>query len=877
MISKSQVAIEYTCRAKEKSPTDLVFWISAINADSFRSGFVTLAEQMQIPGNQDPQIDKLKLCYDWLSNDENSSWLMILDNADDATFLLGRDSIKSTPESESRLVASSYLPQNSAGKILITSRSRGAVFDLVDGPEQILSIDTFDEEDAIALLRTKLDGSRVADIDAKVLVSELGFISLAIAQATAYLLKHPRMSASEYVDMLRNDESCQQLLNSNNGSLRRKLGVSNAIMKTWQVSFNQMKTENSAAADLLAQMSVLDRHSIPAYLWVGLPEGLEGFEERFGEKYNPMYDCDIYSNMSDLEFEQAIAVLLDYSFLKQQQEDDLFDMHRLVQLATRTWLSLHHELEKWRKYMLGLIASKHPTLLHHRDLHIVAAIEPHAHLLLGLTFHSPQSEKDKALLLWRQGLAQCNALQWIKAERHVREAIDIQRRVFGDEHITTLISSRCLANVLHAQNRNEEALPIAKKSVQGLRKTLGENDSETLSSVEDLSSVLAGSGRFQEAKTLLQESLIRQTSQYDYIQSARRTRLLLRLSAVLCEEDHFEDALEVLADVDKITTQYEDTVHNMPGARIELMRYRARIFSQIDRLTEAETLHSALLDHQKRTLGPKHPGTLSIMHNLAYTWDRQGRTEEAAALMTETIALSEEVLGEDHIRTVDSRLALLSYQANGLFNQADYKAAADLYLRRLQLCKDSYGPDDEKTWGAMADVAGLCRQQGQTAAATALMTEISALSEKGLGFDHKHTVAWRLKLLEWQADDLFNQGRYEEAEALQVSTLQLCKGHYGLENKETCNQMFRLAMTWGIQGRISEAMFLLAEATEIAEKIHGHGHETTAFFRDILQKMQKKSGRNDQKSSSDGRTDTTDDNGESKPQTVEDAKATSSA
>ena len=41
-----------------------------------------------MPGRRDPKANIFKLVHDWLRDEKNGKWLLILDNIDDASFLL---------------------------------------------------------------------------------------------------------------------------------------------------------------------------------------------------------------------------------------------------------------------------------------------------------------------------------------------------------------------------------------------------------------------------------------------------------------------------------------------------------------------------------------------------------------------------------------------------------------------------------------------------------------------------------------------------------------------------------------------------------------------------------------------------------------------
>jgi hypothetical protein len=113
----------------------------------------------------------------------------------------------------------------------------------------------------------------LSDVDvAADLVKVLDLIPLAISQAAAYIQKRaPRSSVQQYLDDFRKSEGKRaRLLSRALGDLRRDLrqdgGASNAILTTWQVTFDHVRSERPSAADLLSLMSFFDRQGIPESL-----------------------------------------------------------------------------------------------------------------------------------------------------------------------------------------------------------------------------------------------------------------------------------------------------------------------------------------------------------------------------------------------------------------------------------------------------------------------------------------------------------------------------------------------------------------------------------------------------------------------------------
>jgi len=61
-----------------------------------------------------------------------------------------------------------------------------------------------------------------------------------------------------------------------------------------------------------------------------------------------------------LQFEDALAPLINYPLVRVELETGSFDMHRLVQLSVRTWLEIYLELARWQEKSRAIMAQKVP-------------------------------------------------------------------------------------------------------------------------------------------------------------------------------------------------------------------------------------------------------------------------------------------------------------------------------------------------------------------------------------------------------------------------------------------------------------------------------------------------------------------------------------
>lgn len=128
MLRKSQLAIEHAYRVREQSPETWVLWVHASNAARFEQSCRDIADRVKIAGRQDPQADIFKLLHDWLS-DGSERWLLVLDNVDDAGFLVDMQASSSKTAARPLL---DYLPHCEHGSILVTTRNKEAAQKLVE-------------------------------------------------------------------------------------------------------------------------------------------------------------------------------------------------------------------------------------------------------------------------------------------------------------------------------------------------------------------------------------------------------------------------------------------------------------------------------------------------------------------------------------------------------------------------------------------------------------------------------------------------------------------------------------------------------------------------------------------------------------------------
>jgi hypothetical protein len=201
---------------------------------------------LKLPNRDDPKVDILQIVSQWLQDETNGSWLLILDNADDANMFThikdttGRQPTQYKEGEISHQSLLKYIPQTSKCSVLITSRYSDAAA-RITGNNSMINLGLMSETESLTLLKAKL-GYEPLDVDSLDLIQALGQIPLAITQAAAYISRPARrMSVAKYLELFHESEANQSsLLDKDGGDLRRDPDVPNAVISTWQISFNQI-------------------------------------------------------------------------------------------------------------------------------------------------------------------------------------------------------------------------------------------------------------------------------------------------------------------------------------------------------------------------------------------------------------------------------------------------------------------------------------------------------------------------------------------------------------------------------------------------------------------------------------------------------------
>jgi len=623
----------------------------------------------------------------------------------------------------------------------------------------IILIDPMHDAAALHLLRKKL-GDDVEDEGISELATSLDYMPLALVQAAAYIRRRaPRCSVRQYLDEYRkSDGKKTSLLNQKAGHLRRDKDASNSIIATWEISFNYIQSTRQSAADLLSLMSFFDRQGIHESL---LRSQSGAANERVAN-----------GGDSDNGFDYDVLILRDCSFITVTRDTNTFEMHSLIQLATRKWLENHGLLNKFREHFIFNLSAEMPAGKY-EDWPKCQALFPHARAALTQRPKDKESLQRWALLLHKAAWYAHERGKADEGEQMAVMSLEARSEVLGEDNAETLWSMNMVGIVRGLKGRWKEAESIHRQALVRREKVLGPEHPDTLSSMYNLARALDHQGRYEEAEMIYRKTL------------AHRTRVL--------EPNH----------------------PNM----LVTMGSLAFVLYKLGKDNEAERLNRRTLARQEEVLGPEHPHTLATRSNLALVLEAQGMDKESEMMNRQTLVQLEKVLGPEHPDTLRTKNNL----AGLLHKQGKYKEAELMFRQTLAQQEEVIGPEHPDTLQSMARLAGVLYTQGEHEEAELMLKQTLAQQEKTIGPEHPDTQETmnRVAML------LNTQGKHKEAELMLKQSLAQQEKVLRPKHPNTLRTICCLAGVLNTQGRHKEAELMFRQTLAQQEKVLGPDHLDT--------------------------------------------------
>lgn len=379
---------------------------------------------------------------------------------------------------------------------------------------------------------------------------------------------------------------------------------------------------------------------------------------------------------------------------------------------------------------------------------------------------------------------QATRLQRDLAEQTAALLIDTFR---GADPYTYPEGSISARELLRLGARRVEERPLAPELKLGLLETLGdvqfrselyadaERSLSTAQAIaESISAERAAALALQRVRVLMFQERREEARALLAAEAARQSPLQAIEAALLgAEMDLQEDRLEAArARLDRAATLLASDSDR--EQRMGWLRMQARWLDARGDSVEAAALMSEALALAEALFGADDPQTTSVLSDLASIRTRLGELDAAEALLRRIAAATERSFGADSLGlAIDLDNLGVLLRRRGAPEQIEEALA--LHRRALELFRLRTGPDSMHTGISASNLASVLAEQGQREAAEALFAEAQRALETALGERHSTTAIARHN----RARNLLHLGRWEQASPLLDQAGEVLRVHPG--------------------------------------------------------------------------------------------------
>ncbi|KAJ5532275.1 hypothetical protein N7494_008827 [Penicillium frequentans] len=663
-IGKTQVALQLADWVIKNRPEFSVFWVPALSLQTFEQACSRIAKKVGIQHPSDDECESaMDLVYDYLSSSAAGKWLFIVDNADDHDLLFNK--------------LGQYFPvSENNGVTLFTTRSREVAVTFASSDIVELGKMTLAEGEAFL---TKIMGKDLLCSPQLTtqLLEELHFLPLAIVQAAFYMSKLG-VNISKYLEIMHNTEKDRADLASRDFHDRtRYASLPNAVMATWTISFEQIRKTAPNAAELLEFLSYIEPKEIPRSM-LPTPKSKENTE-------------------------YAIGVLCSYAFLTKEDDGNAYDMHGLVQLATKRWVEEdgharqviqkviqrmdecfpsyeNYNLENCRAYLPHAlkiirraesqgISERYSLLIKVGDFAYLEGREKEALSFFedASTWHKSQNDEENRQFS-EHALANAyrSSKQTKRAVQILARVVEARRKTAAKDDRSLLAYQYALAMAYKSDHQIKRAVNLLKEVVAIQKSTLSKEDRDLLSSQHALANAYRSDRQIKLAVQTLEGVVTIQKNTF-----SKQDRDLLSSQQALAKayrsDGQIERAVQTLEDVVKIQ---KDALDEKDPSLLSSQQALAKAYKSDGNIKLAVKTLEHVVNVRKNTLDPKDRYLLRSQRVLAKAYRSDGQIESAVQILEHVVNIQEDVPAEDHDRLLSQHALAILYRFNGQSQRA---------------------------------------------------------------------------------------------------------------------------------------------------------------------------------------------------------------
>jgi tetratricopeptide (TPR) repeat protein len=414
-----------------------------------------------------------------------------------------------------------------------------------------------------------------------------------------------------------------------------------------------VRHSSSSAADLLSLMSFFDRHGIPEALLYNrnLDDDISSEDYSDSDSDASAYDqgitmsADMPDDSADT-LDDDLFVLRSYSFITVTADTSVFEMHRLVQLATQDWLKCNGSFERWGGQLVTNFDEAFPLgIFENRE--VCQPLFPHVHAAKKIKLHDRDAVLRQASILSKgAGYAQEIGAFHDCVEMN-EQAFQSMNELLGPEHSVTIKCMLGLGVAYIYTTQRKEALSVLIEALERAKRSVGEDNTLTLECMHILGRAYTETGMHVDAERI--QAGLHLKCRQKYGEEDQRTQSVISgLAITLSEKGQHTEAEDLALGALAIARKLYPAGHQ---EMIHAQHLLSSIYYNAARYEEARQPFSEVFLRRSELLGCDHPETLMSMEWLSSSMYKLGQRRSAIDLLRDCADKSARKLGPHHIAT----------------------------------------------------------------------------------------------------------------------------------------------------------------------------------------------------------------------------------
>ncbi|SIS57489.1 tetratricopeptide repeat protein [Insolitispirillum peregrinum] len=395
----------------------------------------------------------------------------------------------------------------------------------------------------------------------------------------------------------------------------------------------------------------------------------------------------------------------------------------------------------------------------------------------------------------------------------------------GENDRNTLTSLQNLAVFYGTLNRYEEAAAMSEKALAARERTLGHDAPDTIKSMNNLAYIYSKLGRDKESEQLYLRSI--DLMKGDISRYKEKIEDNVRALGIMYESaGRYDDAENIYTIVNNEKFEPNGDINNM---YFEHDMYSADLYTKQGRYGEAEVLYDQMYDKYGKGLLHHDPLSMWVLRSLSTFYYKMARYQEAEVLALRVLEESERqsafLLPEfreqdrEYRRNSPATLRYVIDLAHIYVAEGRLDEAEKLYQRALKRYKD----DKVESVYITAYLENVHRKQGRPSHLEQALRAALALNERRFGREAQSTLSWVNRLARFYREE----GQPQKAKPLYERALEGAERVLGHHNPVTLDGLDGLAYVYQSEGRLDQAEALYVRAVGSRERVLGSNHPDT--------------------------------------------------